>query len=41
MMQKVGHSENSFDKSMVKLISDFHGMDMNAPPPGPMPVKMT
>ena len=41
MMQKVGHSENSYDKNMVRLISDFHGMDMNSPPPGPMPVKMT
>ena len=39
-MQNVAHSENSFDVLMKQLIEDFHGMDMGAPPPGPMPVKL-
>ena len=41
MMQKIGHSENSFDKAMTKLLSEFHGMDLNSPPPYPMPTKIT
>ena len=40
-MQKVGHSENPYDKSFVKAIEGFHGMDLNSPPTGPMPVKIT
>jgi len=39
-MQNVAVSENSFDKSLKKSIKDFHGMDLDAPPPGPMPVKL-
>lgn len=39
-MQNVAKSENSFDIWMKESIEDFHGMDMGAPPPGPMPIKM-
>ena len=39
-MEKVAHSEDSFDKSFAKKVAEFHGMDLNAPPPGPPPVKM-
>ena len=39
-MHNVAVSDNSFDKFMKESISGFHGMDMTAPPPGPMPVKL-
>ena len=39
-MQKVGHSDNSFDLEMKKHLEDIHGMRMDQPPPGPMPVKL-
>ncbi|NQU52259.1 MAG: hypothetical protein HQ522_06935 [Bacteroidetes bacterium] len=39
-MQNVAQSENSFDVWMKESIEDLHGMDMGAPPPGPMPVKV-
>lgn len=39
-MQDLGHSDNSFDKSFAKSIKEIHGMDVNAPPPGPQPVQM-
>jgi len=40
-MQKLGQSDNSFDKAMAANIMEFHGMDLNSPPPGPPPSKMT
>lgn len=39
-MEKVMHSENGFDKTFTKNLSEFHGMDPNSPPPGPPPVKV-
>jgi hypothetical protein len=39
-MEKVAQSENSFDKSFAKKVAEFHGMDLNAPPPGPPPTKV-
>jgi len=39
-MQKLGQSEDSFDKTFARNVQEFHGMDLNAPPPGPQPVKM-
>ncbi len=39
-MPNVAKSENSFDIWFKESIKDIHGMDLGAPPPGPMPVKM-
>ena len=39
-MQKLGQSDHPFDKSFVKAVEDFNGMDLKSPPPGPPPVKM-
>lgn len=39
-MQDLAKSENSFDVWMKESIEDFHGMDLGAPPPLPMPVQM-
>ena len=39
-MQKVVQSENSFDKSFIKSVAEFHGMDPKVPPPGPLPIKV-
>lgn len=39
-MQRLGQSENSFDKAFAKSIQEIHGMDLNAPPPGPPPTKI-
>jgi len=39
-MQNVAVSDNPIDILMKKSIEDFHGMDLSAPPPGPMPVKL-
>ena len=39
-MQKVGQSDHPFDKSFIKAVEDFNGMDLNSPPPGPPPIKM-
>jgi hypothetical protein len=39
-MPNMAKSENSFDVWMKESIEDFHGMDLGAPPPGPMPVQM-
>lgn len=39
-MEKVMHSENGFDNTFTKNLSEFHGMDPNSPPPGPPPVKV-
>jgi len=39
-MQKVGQSEDAFDKALVESIHEYHGMDLQKPPPGPPPIKM-
>lgn len=39
-MQKLGQSDNSFDKAMAAKIMEFHGMDLHGPPPGQSPTKM-
>jgi hypothetical protein len=39
-LQKLGQSDHPFDKSFVKAIEEFNGMDLKSPPPGPPPVKM-
>ena len=39
-MPNVANSDNSFDIWFKNSILDLHGMDLGAPPPGPMPVKM-
>jgi len=39
-MQNVALSENSFDVSFKEKLKEFHGMDLNGPPPGPMPIKI-
>ena len=39
-MQNLAKSTNSFDVWMKESIEDFHGMDLAAPPPGPLPEQM-
>lgn len=39
-MSNVAKSENSFDIWFKDAILDLHGMDLGAPPPGPMPIRM-
>jgi hypothetical protein len=39
-MPNVAQSENNFDIWFKKNVEDLNGMDMGAPPPGPMPLKM-
>ena len=39
-MQKVGHSNQSVDLEMRRNLEEFHGMKLDQPPPGPMPVKL-
>jgi hypothetical protein len=39
-MHKIGQSDNSFDLAMKQHLEDFHGMRLDQPPPGPMPVKI-
>jgi hypothetical protein len=39
-MQKVGHADNGFDLEMKQHLEEIHGMKMDQPPPGPMPVKL-
>lgn len=39
-MQKVAASDNKTDLQFKESLSKFHGMDLNGPPPGPMPVKL-
>jgi len=39
-MQKLAQSDHSFDVAMRQRIEEFHNMNLSAPPPGPMPVKM-
>jgi len=38
-MQKLGESTNAFDKWFAGKIKEIHGLDVSAPPPGPMPQK--
>jgi len=37
---KVAKSDNDFDNWMKENIQNFHDMDLNAPPSGPIPVKI-
>jgi hypothetical protein len=39
-MQKLSQSDHSFDVAMKESIESFHAMDLSAPPPGPIPVRM-
>lgn len=39
-MHNVGGSDHPFDLKMKKNLENFHGMNMSAPPPGPMPEKV-
>jgi len=39
-MQKIASSNNKTDLLFKESLAKFHGMDLNAPPPGPMPVKL-
>lgn len=39
-MPNIAQSENSFDAWFKKCVEDLNGMDLGAPPPGPMPVQM-
>ena len=39
-MPNVAKSDHEFDVWMKESIEGFHDMDLSAPPPGPMPVKM-
>ena len=36
-MPKLGPSQNEFDISFKQKLMEIHGMDVNQPPPGPMP----
>ena len=40
-MAKLGSSTDSFDQWFAGKIKEVHGMDVSAPPPGPMPVLYT
>jgi hypothetical protein len=37
LMQKLGQSSHEVDKWFAGNINEIHGMDVNQPPPGPMP----
>jgi len=37
LMQSMTTSDNEYDVKMVAQLSELHGMDFNAPPPGPAP----
>ena len=39
-MQNVATSDHPVDVLMKESISKFHGMNMDAPPPGPIPKKV-
>jgi hypothetical protein len=39
-LQKGAVSDHKIDMLMKESLTKFHGMDLNAPPPGPMPVKL-
>jgi hypothetical protein len=39
-MHNVAVSKNATDIFMKESIEKFHGLNMSAPPPGPMPVKL-
>lgn len=36
-MPKLGASQNEFDIWFKERLQDVHGLDVNQPPPGPMP----
>ena len=40
VMQKVAMSQDSFELHFKEKLIEFHGMDLDGPPPGPMPVKV-
>ena len=40
IMQKVATSNHSFDLLFKEQLEKFHGMKLDGPPPGPMPIKM-
>jgi hypothetical protein len=40
VMIKVGASQGSYELEFKNKLVEFHGMKLDAPPPGPMPVKM-
>ena len=40
LMPNVAASSNAFDKYFVAKLAEIHGMDLKAPPPGPMPERM-
>ncbi len=37
LMQSMATSDNDYDVKLVARLSELHGMDFNAPPPGPPP----
>lgn len=37
VMAKLGSSTDSFDQWFVGKVKEMHGLDLSAPPPGPMP----
>jgi hypothetical protein len=39
-MSKVAASDDSFDLHFKEKLKEFHGIDFDGPPAGPMPVKM-
>lgn len=39
-MQKVATSQNPTDVLFKQSLGKFHGIDLNGPPPGPMPEKV-
>ena len=39
-MPNVANSKNDFDVWFRDAIMDLHGMDLGAPPPGPLPERM-
>ena len=39
-MQKLAESGNEFDNRFKAKLLELHGMDINQPPPGPMPERM-
>jgi len=39
-MQNVAISDNSFETWFKESIEELHGMDLSAPPLGPMPVQV-
>ncbi len=40
LMPTLAKSTNAFDREFVGFLEAMHGMDVNKPPPGPMPTKV-